>query len=108
MRLTHKYRIGYGKYVDDEEGILQKLGQLEDIEERIPLLDIEKILNASNIFVSLVPTVGNISNSFIDLLEIEKVTSKGLILSMPNEYDIGFLPFSGYKKYWALTKEELE
>lgn len=112
MRLTHKTNDNFDRYLPNykntREQINNKLGQVEDIEERIPLLDIEKILDASNVFVSLVPTAGDISNSFIILLEIEKVTSKGLKLSMPNNYDVGFLPFDGYKKYWALTKNELE
>lgn len=82
---------------------LDKAYEIRDVEERIPLEDIERILDATYIYAIL---TNGFDIKIETTFEIEKVTSKGLWLKK-NEYDMSFAPFKEYKKGWALTKEEL-
>lgn len=89
---------------DIVEQALTEPNEYKKIEERIPLKDIERILDATFIYAKL--TDGFHNNDVETTLEIEKVTSTGLWLKK-NDYGISFAPFKDYKEGWALTKKEL-
>lgn len=70
--------------------------------------DLLKLLDRSYIYIALHSCeYGDVKDFFIVTLDIEKVTSTGIQVK-DNEYDIGTVPLSGFKEYWAFTKEELE
>lgn len=66
-----------------------------------------ELLNHDYIYVALHPCeYGNVSDYFIVKLYIHKLTSHGIIVK-ENEYDVTFIPYEGFKEYWAMNKEDL-
>ena len=67
-----------------------------------------KALNATHVYVALKINGGVEGfDEIIVELEVDRPTASALLLKR-NEYGIDSLPLSGYKEYWALTKEELK
>lgn len=68
--------------------------------------DLLKLLDCQYIYVTL-HGYGDISDYFIATLEIDKLTSTGIVVK-ENEYEITFVPYRGFNRYWAMNKEDLE
>ena len=111
MRYTHKYREGYGKLLSTD-AIVEKLGQLEDIEEElgVSLAMFIKIFKAScsgqTVFVKH-DSDGDYERTIYKVYLSNKYN--GVLLStikggaLLTDYKL-----KDYGKTWALTKEELE
>ena len=70
--------------------------------------DLLELLDCNYIYVALQNCdFGDVSDYFIVALEIEKLTSTGIIVE-ENEYEITFIPYEGFKEYWAINKEDFE
>lgn len=106
MRLTCKTANGYcDMQIATRENKLEKLGQLEDIEEElgIDLLTYFKIKSAKSVYVK--EEINGISEMLVrpskDSID---VCYKGFVNIPECDY---CLQFKDYSKTWALTKEEL-
>lgn len=94
-------------YIDDDKNYtnacIDKLGQLEDIEEDLGI-DLITIFKALNNGIYIKDLEGNICKKYVklDLLN-------GLLLFFaPDEYTGLGRTICSYKKSWALTEEELK
>lgn len=106
--LKTSHLINKGKYqIKDNVMIynaIDKLGQLEDIEEKlgIDLITLVKLLKSPIYYICLGPIVKE-ENFKVDLNE------KTIVMNYfdGNSYEVK-LPLKDYGKTWAFTKEELE
>ena len=100
MRLTYKDKKDDSYYSHEEGAALDKLGQIEDIEDElgIPFITLFKLINAENVYsyghIGIMKNTGevNIYNKTITIWN-------GLCHQT--------YPLSEYGKSFALTKEEL-
>ena len=70
--------------------------------------DLLKLLDCTYIYVALHNCdYGDASDYFIVILEIFDLTSAGIIVK-ENEYNISFVPYDGFRKYWSMNKEDLK
>jgi len=110
MRYTKKITKNYGCKMNDymwkdnsynhsRLGI-DKLGQLEDIEEGLGI-DLIKLLSAKSVYVIEVDKVYETQTPLIDFVNKQIVLAHYTTI---NEY----YNFADYGKTWAFTKEELE
>ena len=67
--------------------------------------DLLELLNCNYIYVALHNCdFGDVSDYFIVSLKIDRLTSAGIIVK-ENEYEVTFIPYEGFKEYWAMNKE---
>jgi len=105
MRLTEKFKDNYWDKTElnynqeSKSEIIDKLGQLEDIEEElgIDLITVFKILKAVNIYTKdkrydLRNSLSYMGNSWV----------------IQNHYDNECFDFKDYGKTWSIKKEDLE
>jgi len=70
--------------------------------------DLLELLDCNYVYVALHNCdFGDVSDYFIVALEIDKLTANGIVVK-ENEYEITFIPYEGFKKYWAINKKDLE
>ena len=70
--------------------------------------DLLELLDHNYIYVALHNCeFGNVSDYFIVTLEIDKLTSHGIVVK-ENEYEVTFIPYEGFKEYWSMNKEDLK
>ena len=70
--------------------------------------DLLELLDCNYVYVALHNCdFGAVSDYFIVKLEIDKLTSHSIVVK-ENEYEITFIPYEGFKDYWAMNKEDLE
>ena len=70
--------------------------------------DLLELLDRNYIYVALHnANFGDVSDYFIVTLEIDKLTSRGIVVKT-NEYEVTFIPYEGFKEYWAMNKEDLK
>lgn len=70
--------------------------------------DLLELLDCNYIYVALHNCdYGNISDRFIARLKIDHLTSHGIVVKA-NEYEVTFIPYEGFKDYWAMKKDDLE
>lgn len=115
MRLTCKTAVGYcDTSIATRENKLQKLGPLEDGEEKLglPLSFLFSALQESEILISG-PRIAYTLDGKLGYADIVMIDFKGkkvltgytdaLFVTTEKEF-----PFEEYGKTWALTREELE
>lgn len=70
--------------------------------------DLLELLDCNYIYVALHNCdFGDVSDYFIVTLEIDRLTSNGIVVK-ENEYEITFIPYEGFKEYWAMNKKDFE
>lgn len=70
--------------------------------------DLLELLDHNYIYVILYNAdFGDVSDYFIAKLEIAKLTSHGIVVK-ENEYEVTFIPYEGFKDYWAMNKEDFK
>lgn len=97
-------RGNYGKITDDQ--ILNKLGQLEDIEEDLGI-DLITLFKAQKIDQSIYLLDYDNTIYELDLAIIMSKYIEGYNLIVFDGFDNAYLPLKDYGKTWALTREEL-
>lgn len=123
MRLTRKTNIGYleepigdGEIYTHEQkltnidNIIQKLGQLEDVEEELGI-DLRVYHKLMGMLYCGEPNILYVKDKDaviqVGILEIDYCKKKIIFYKDKNYNDDYIYGFSQYSKTWALTKEEL-
>ena len=70
--------------------------------------DLLELLDCNYVYVALhCCDFGAVSDYFIARLKIDKLTSCGIVVKA-NEYEVTFIPYEGFKDFWAMNKKDLE